>query len=425
MHMADALVSPAVGGTLWAASAGTIAYCSARVNKELDDRKVPLMGVLGAFLFAAQMINFTIPATGSSGHLGGGLLVTVLLGPYAAFLTIASVLMIQALFFADGGLLALGCNIFNLGVFPAFVAYPLLYRPLAGRTPSAAKIAAASLAAAIVGLQLGAFSVVLETVLSGISSLPFTAFVSLMQPIQFGIGVVEGIVTAIIVAFVQKARPDIFSNNGKVNHGAMKSIVPAFLALALVTGGFISWFASEHPDGLEWSIKKVTGKEEVAGKKNGIHGILAGFQEKLAFLPDYNFRQATAPTAKTADEKRTDGGSRLGTSLAGVVGALLTLGLTVLTGFVLRRRQQLTARQPHSHEHSHPHHHCHEHLHSHGGKTHSHGHEHEHSHPHPHVHDHAEPHDTDPNPRHSHDAVAAGHRHDHVDTDHGSHDHCH
>jgi cobalt/nickel transport system permease protein len=433
MHMADALVSPAVGGTLWAASAGTIAYCSTRVNKELDDRKVPLMGVLGAFLFAAQMINFTIPATGSSGHLGGGLLVTVLLGPYAAFLIIASVLMIQALFFADGGLLALGCNIFNLGVFPAFVAYPLLYRPLAGRTPSTARTAVASLAAAIVGLQLGAFSVVLETVLSGISALPFTAFVSLLQPIQFGIGVVEGLVTAIIVGFVRKARPDIFSDSGKVNHGVMKSIVPAFLALALVTGGFISWFASEHPDGLEWSIRKITGKEEVAGARYAIHGTLAAIQEDLAFLPDYAFRKPAAkigagrtlPTAYAASEKPAASDSRLDTGLAGVVGALLTMGLTVLIGFVLRRRQQLTARQPHSHEHAHPHHHCHEHLHSHGGKGHSHGHEHEHSHPHPHVHDHAEPHGTDPNPRHSHDAVATEHSHDHDDSDHGSHEHRH
>ena len=110
MHMADALVSPAVGGAFWAAAAGTIAYCSARVRKDLDDRKVPLMGVLGAFVFAAQMINFTIPATGSSGHLGGGLLLAIVLGPSAAYLTIASVLMIQALFFADGGLLALGCK---------------------------------------------------------------------------------------------------------------------------------------------------------------------------------------------------------------------------------------------------------------------------------------------------------------------------
>lgn len=98
MHMADALLSPAVGCTMWAAAAGTIAFCSAKVRKDLDDRKVPLMGVLGAFLFAAQMINFTIPATGSSGHIGGGLLLAILLGPYAAFLTIASVLMIQALF---------------------------------------------------------------------------------------------------------------------------------------------------------------------------------------------------------------------------------------------------------------------------------------------------------------------------------------
>src|SRR5512146_1590325 len=101
MHMADALISPAVGGTMWAASAGTIAYCAKKVRSDLDDRNVPLMGVLGAFLFAAQMINFSIPATGSSGHLGGGLLLTVLLGPYAAYLTIASVLVVQALFFAD------------------------------------------------------------------------------------------------------------------------------------------------------------------------------------------------------------------------------------------------------------------------------------------------------------------------------------
>ncbi|HRF10697.1 MAG TPA: energy-coupling factor ABC transporter permease, partial [Candidatus Accumulibacter phosphatis] len=84
MHMADALLSPAVGGTMWAVSAGTIAYCSKKVTDELDERKVPLMGVLGAFLFAAQMINFSIPGTGSSGHLGGGLLLAILLGPHAA-----------------------------------------------------------------------------------------------------------------------------------------------------------------------------------------------------------------------------------------------------------------------------------------------------------------------------------------------------
>lgn len=401
---------------MMAASAGVIAYCSAKVRKDIDDRKVPLMGVHGAFLFAAQMINFTIPATGSSGHLSGGLLLAVLLGPHAAFLTIASVLMVQALFFADGGLLALGCNIFNLGIFPAFVAYPLIYRPIAGKEPSSARIAAAAIAAGIVGLQLGALAVVLETTLSGISALPFRTFVSLMQPIHLGIGIVEGIVTAIIVGFVHKARLDIFTEQDQSRASIMKSVVPAFLALTLVTGGALSWFASEHPDGLEWSIAKVTGTEELAGAKSVLHGALSALQEKLAFLPDYNFRQADG--AKEA-------GSKLGTSIAGIAGAFITLGVALLAGLFLRRRQQLAAKKPHAHEHAHPHAHEHEHLHKHGNITHSHGHGHEHSHPHPHVHDHSRPHAEDPNPAHTHEVAVAAHTHEHGEPEHGDHDHQH
>ena len=155
--MADALISPAVGGTMWAATAGFIAYSSKKLKDNPDDRRVPLMGVLGAFIFAAQMINFTIPATGSSGHLGGGMILAILLGPYAAFLTMASVLTVQALFFADGGLLALGCNIFNLGFFPCFVAYPFIYRKIVGDAPSQKRILTGALVAGIVCLQLGAF----------------------------------------------------------------------------------------------------------------------------------------------------------------------------------------------------------------------------------------------------------------------------
>ena len=90
MHMADALLSPTVGGAIWAVSAGGIAWCSARLSREQDDRKAPLMGVLGAFLFAAQMINFTIPGTGSSGHLTGGVLLAILLGPTAAVMVTAN-----------------------------------------------------------------------------------------------------------------------------------------------------------------------------------------------------------------------------------------------------------------------------------------------------------------------------------------------
>ena len=107
MHMADGFISPAVGCTMWAASAAITTLCARKVRQEKEMRLVPLMGVLGAFIFACQMLNFTIPGTGSSGHLGGGLILAVLLGPYAGFLVMAAILTVQALFFADGGLLAL------------------------------------------------------------------------------------------------------------------------------------------------------------------------------------------------------------------------------------------------------------------------------------------------------------------------------
>ena len=117
MHMADALLSPAVGATMWAGSLATIGYSSRKLKENLDNKTIPLMGIMGAFIFAAQMINFTIPGTGSSGHIGGGMILAVILGPFAAFLSIPSVLVVQALFFADGGLLALGCNIWNMGIY--------------------------------------------------------------------------------------------------------------------------------------------------------------------------------------------------------------------------------------------------------------------------------------------------------------------
>ena len=209
MHMADALISPAVGGTMWAATAVLTVYSARKLKQEIDDRKIPLMGVLGALVFAAQMINFTIPGTGSSGHLGGGMLLAILLGPYAAFLTMASILTIQALFFADGGLLALGCNIFNMGFFPCFVAFPLIYQRIAANSRDRKRILAVALAASIIGLQLGAAGVVMETVFSGISELPFRTFLLLMQPIHLAIGIVEGLVTASLVSFVLSTRPEV------------------------------------------------------------------------------------------------------------------------------------------------------------------------------------------------------------------------
>lgn len=330
MHMADALLSPTVGGTMWAATAATTVYCSTKVKHSLDDKKIPLMGVLAAFVFAAQMINFTIPATGSSGHLGGGLLLAILLGPEAAFLAIASVLTVQSLFFADGGLLALGCNIFNLGVFPCFLAYPLVYKKIVGTNPTSGRLMTGSLLAAIIGLQLGAFGVVLETTLSGISELPFTSFVIMMQPIHFGIGIVEGLVTAGVVSFIWKARPEILDNaaTGKpLGTLPIKQVLVGLLVATCLTGGLLSWYASGHPDGLEWSMSKVSGHEELETPKTSIFKNLEGLQEKTAFLPDYSFKE-------TAEG---DSG-RLGTTVSGLAGGLLVLLLGMGIGLLLKNR---------------------------------------------------------------------------------------
>ena len=339
MHMAEALLTPAVGGSMWAVSTGAIIYCSSKLRKEMDTGKAPLMGVLGAFVFAAQMINFTIPATGSSGHLGGGLLLAVLLEPSAAFITIASVLVVQALFFADGGLLALGCNIFNLGFLPAFIAYPLVYKPLVVGGSSKTRIAVAAMLAAILGLQMGAFAVVLETVASGVSSLPFAAFVSLMQPIHLAIGVVEGLVTGAVISFVYQARPEIIENvqaNRPRGVASLRNVLAAFLAAALLIGGVVSWFASEKPDGLEWAIAKLNGGEKPAAAEGGLHARIAAIQESVAFLPEYTFKKPAQQPENGAGQEGS-----LGTSLAGIVGGLLALGIAFLSGILLRKKSRM------------------------------------------------------------------------------------
>lgn len=339
MHMADALISPAVGGAMWAVSAGLVAYSSKKISQDGADSRTALMGVLGAFVFAAQMINFTIPATGSSGHLAGALILSILLGPYAAFIVMASILTVQALIFGDGGLLALGCNIFNMGFWTCFVAYPLIYKKIAGNNPNQGRIITGSLLAAIAGLQLGAFSVVMETLSSGISELPFKTFVLLMQPIHLAIGIVEGIVTAAVVSFVWKARPEIITQRASLKvETPIKGIVIAIGIAAVLTGGILAWFASSHPDGLEWSMFRTTGKEEMAAPADNIHKTLASIQEKTAILPDYNFKQTISRNESEA-EKTSESwpGINAGTSFAGIIGGILTLALAFLIGTILRK----------------------------------------------------------------------------------------
>ena len=276
MHMADALLSPTVGAAFWAATAGVAALASRRLQAEADDRRVPLMGVLGAFLFAAQMINFSIPGTGSSGHLGGGLLLAILLGPHAAFLVVASVLIVQALFFADGGLLALGCNSFNLGFLPAFVGYPI-YRAVVGESTAPARATAAAVIAAVVSLQLGAIAVVFETVASGISALPLRTFALFMLPIHLAIGVVEGLATAAIVSFVRAARPRLLSQSPPAGLSVAGPAVGFLVAALVLVGVAAAGLASGQPDGLEWSILRTAEAGETLLAPAASHSPLAGF----------------------------------------------------------------------------------------------------------------------------------------------------
>ncbi|MBO6101951.1 MAG: energy-coupling factor ABC transporter permease, partial [Opitutales bacterium] len=209
MHMADALVSAKVGVAMLAVSGATLLFCSKKAGDKFDSLNIPLMGVLGAFVFAAQMINFSIPMTGSSGHISGGILLAALLGAHPAFIALSCVLIVQALFFADGGILALGCNIFNMAFFTCLIAYPLIFLPVVKRSSSKAAIFAASIAACVVSLQLGAFCVVLETMASNISELPFKTFVSLMQPIHLAIALVEGVLTGSVIVLIKGAKPEI------------------------------------------------------------------------------------------------------------------------------------------------------------------------------------------------------------------------
>ncbi len=338
MHMSDALLAPTVGLVMWAVSGVALARASSRLQASGDDRLVPLMGMLGAFVFAAQMINFAIPGTGSSGHLGGGVLLAMLLGPHAALVVIASVLTVQALFFADGGLLALGANIFNIGVLPALVAWPLVGRPLAGSSPSPRRLGLATVLAAIVALQLGAAAVVVQTVASGISSLPADLFALMMLPIHAAIGVVEGLATLAIVLFLRRHRPELLAVPTATGS---RSMLPTLGLTALLVAGIGSWFASSHPDGLEWSVARAAGAQEPAAPVQGLHAALAHAQQTTAVLPDYALPDNAQPEA--ADRAEPWPAVSAGTSLAGVVGATATLALVTAVGLVLRWRRRRAA----------------------------------------------------------------------------------
>ena len=318
MHMADALVAPAVAGTMYVLSTGSAAVSVKKVREENDPKKIPVMGVMGAFVFATQMLNFTIPGTGSSGHLCGGMMISAMLGPFAGFLTMIGVLLVQCLLFADGGLLALGCNVWNMAFYGCFVGALLLWRPFMKKGATRAKIIAASIIGCVLTLQMGAFSVTIETLLSGVTELPFSVFVATMQPIHLAIGFVEGLITAAVLVFVYEARPELLWGVGeadKAKEGKLsyKNTIISIAVAAAICGGIVSLFASAFPDGLEWSMEQVAGTSELEAA-GGAYEAASGIQEATSLLPDYAFQNSE---------------SAFGTSFSGIVGALVVVLITV------------------------------------------------------------------------------------------------
>ena len=334
MHMADALLAPAVAGTMYVASAGVAAYSIRKIKLDTDKKTIPVMGVMGAFVFATQMLNFTIPGTGSSGHLCGGMMLSAIVGPWAGFLTMIGVLLIQCLLFADGGLLALGANVWNMAFYGCFIGALLIWKPIMKKGASKTKIAAASILGCVITLQMGAFSVVLETLCSGITELPFAVFVATMQPIHLAIGLVEGLITSAVLIFIYEARPELLWGIGDSSAAgqetkregrlSLKATLITLIAATVIAAAGISLFASSDPDGLEWSMENVAGTAELEAE-GGAYDVSDGIQSFTSILPDYSFKNSD---------------SAAGTSFSGVFGSAVVLAVVAGVTFIIKRKKE-------------------------------------------------------------------------------------
>ena len=350
MHMADALLSPAVAATMYVASGTAAGISIHQLKKDDEPQKLPVMAVTAALVFAGQMINYTIPGTGSSGHMCGGMLLSALLGPYAGFLSMIVILAIQCLFFADGGLMALGANVWNMAFYGCFVGYFLIWRPIMqsklfgeGKSAMRGRIITASILGCVITLQLGAFSVVLETSLSGITELPFGAFCALMQPIHLAIGLVEGLITSAVLLFVYESRPELLQAvepvEGEGGRRSLKAVVAVLAVVVLLVGGGLSLLASSNPDGLEWALfgnaeegyaENMGLDEENFGIESRAADTAGAIQEATSFLPDYAFADSDTPA---------------GTTVSGIVGSAMVAGVAVLIclagGFFRKKKAEV------------------------------------------------------------------------------------
>ncbi|AFZ02213.1 energy-coupling factor ABC transporter permease [Calothrix sp. PCC 6303] len=305
MHIPDGFISPLVAGTTGALSAGAIALSLNKSKMAYGIRLAPILGLTTAFIFAAQMINFPVTG-GTSGHLLGGTLAAIILGsPWSATLCISTVLIIQAVLFADGGITALGANILNMGLVGVWVGWGLtqtLQRLLGGsrgRLPLAGGIAAG------ISVVVAAIFASLELAIS--NTAPINVVLPAMSSIHVLIGVGEGLVTGGVLSYLAKTRPDLLPGEQRQFRGFLVPVVSI-----LLVAGVLSLFASTFPDGLDWVAQT------------------QGF-EKLA----ENVRVVT-PTPFADYE--ISGLSKIGTSIAGVVGSGVCFGIAFVLAQIVKPR---------------------------------------------------------------------------------------
>jgi cobalt/nickel transport system permease protein len=205
MHIPDGFLSTPVWAAAGAVSAGTVGYSLHKLNNSLEDSQIPLMGVTGAFIFAAQMVNFPI-AGGTSGHLAGAVLAALLLGPHGAILVMAAILVIQALLFGDGGITALGANILNMGVIGALTGYGF-YRLFQRLFTGPRGGVTAAFLAAWIAVVLSSAAAALQIGLSG--AVPLRLVLPAMVGVHALIGIGEGLITAAALGFLLRVRRDL------------------------------------------------------------------------------------------------------------------------------------------------------------------------------------------------------------------------
>ncbi|MGR5068145.1 energy-coupling factor ABC transporter permease [Vibrio alfacsensis] len=323
MHMNDALISASVALPLIGVAAGAIVMSCYKVQQEVqvNSKLVVMMAVLGAFVFAVQMVNFAIPGTGASGHMAGSILLSALLGPFAGFVVISSVLIIQALFFADGGLLALGANIVNVGLIPCFLIYPLIWWPLTSLKAGKLFLFIASITAGVLMMVLGATGIAVMTHVSGITHLPLVEFLALIVPIHLVIGLFEGVITATILHFAL-TNDDIKQFRPMLSAERQSRFTSVMLLCSLIVGGMLSLFASGNPDGMEWTVEKMAHNSLITFAPEPVNDV----QQSLSFFSDYDLN-GKFPVMET--------------SMAGIFGSVCTLvfimSLFYLIKFISKR----------------------------------------------------------------------------------------